>query len=116
MSLSLVGLKCCTSLACGPSTTAITTARSSATPTATTSRRSVTYLRNAPIRSPAVSESGYEDLVHDAQAVLARNSRGDWPCPSVALYPHQWLWDSCFTAIGIARYDAPRAAGELRAL
>jgi Trehalase len=34
----------------------------------------------------------------------------------VKLYPHQWLWDSCFTAIGIARYDAPRAAGEVRSL
>ena len=63
-----------------------------------------------------MAESDYEDLVHAAHAVLARNSRGDWTCPSVALYPHQWLWDSCFTAIGIARYDAPRAAGELRAL
>src|SRR5262249_55852871 len=30
--------------------------------------------------------------------------------------PHQWLWDSCFTAIGIARFDADRAADELRAL
>jgi hypothetical protein len=51
-----------------------------------------------------------------AQAVLDRNRRGDHTCPSAKLYPHQWLWDSCFTAIGIARYDAPRAAGELRAL
>jgi hypothetical protein len=32
------------------------------------------------------------------------------------LYPHQWLWDSCFTAIGLARYDAPRAAAEMRSL
>jgi Trehalase len=58
----------------------------------------------------------HADLVSRAQAVLERNRRGAWTCPSVALYPHQWLWDSCFTAIGIARYDAPRAAGELRAL
>jgi len=34
----------------------------------------------------------------------------------VRLYPHQWLWDSCFTAIGIARFDPTRAADELRAL
>jgi len=32
------------------------------------------------------------------------------------LYPHQWLWDSCFIAIGVARYDPARAAGELRAV
>ncbi len=56
------------------------------------------------------------DLVRRAQAVLERNRRGAYTCPSVKLYPHQWLWDSCFTAIGIAAYDAPRAAGELRSL
>jgi hypothetical protein len=48
--------------------------------------------------------------------VLDRNRAGAYTCPSVRLYPHQWLWDSCFTAIGIARFDAPRAADELRAL
>jgi hypothetical protein len=32
------------------------------------------------------------------------------------LYPHQWLWDSCFIAIGLARYDPGRATDELRAL
>lgn len=32
------------------------------------------------------------------------------------LYPHQWLWDSCFVAIGLARYDAQRAADEIRSL
>jgi glycogen debranching enzyme len=58
----------------------------------------------------------YADLVRRAQAVLERNRRGAYTCPSVKLYPHQWLWDSCFTAIGIARYDPPRAAGELRSL
>jgi glycogen debranching enzyme len=61
-------------------------------------------------------EAPHAELVRRAQAVLERNRRGAWTCPSVKLYPHQWLWDSCFTAIGIARYDAPRAAGELRAL
>jgi hypothetical protein len=48
--------------------------------------------------------------------VLDRNRAGAYTCPSVRLYPHQWLWDSCFTAIGIARFDPPRAADELRAL
>ena len=51
-----------------------------------------------------------------AQHVLERNRRGAWTCPSSDLYPHQWLWDSCFNAIGIAHYDPPRAAAELRAL
>jgi glycogen debranching enzyme len=48
--------------------------------------------------------------------VLDRNRRGDWTCPAAGFYPHQWLWDSCFVAIGLARVDARRAAGELRAL
>ena len=56
------------------------------------------------------------DLVSSAQAVLDRNRRGAFTSPSAALYPHQWLWDSCFIAIGIAHYDPTRAADELRAL
>ena len=58
----------------------------------------------------------HEELVRRAREVLDRNRVGAYTCPSVRLYPHQWLWDSCFTAIGLARVDAPRAAGELRAL
>jgi hypothetical protein len=57
-----------------------------------------------------------DDLVPRARAVLERNRAGAYTCPSVRLYPHQWLWDSCFTAVGVAHYDAPRAAGELTAL
>jgi hypothetical protein len=55
-------------------------------------------------------------LARRARIVLDQNRRGDWTCPSAMLYPHQWLWDSSFVAIGLARYDAARAAGELRAL
>ena len=65
---------------------------------------------------PMTEAGGGDDLVRRAQAVLERNRRGDHTCPSAKLYPHQWLWDSCFTAIGITRYDPARAAGELRAL
>jgi Glycosyl hydrolase family 63 C-terminal domain len=57
-----------------------------------------------------------EDLEERARKVLERNRRGSWTCPSSRLYPHQWLWDSCFVAIGLACYDARRAADELRAL
>jgi hypothetical protein len=56
------------------------------------------------------------DVRARAHAVLQANRRGTWTCPSSALYPHQWLWDSCFIAIGLARSDPSRAAGELRAL
>ena len=62
---------------------------------------------------PALSGA---DLKSRAMTVIEGNRRGDWTCPSATLYPHQWLWDSCFIAIGLARYDAPRAAREVRAL
>jgi len=65
--------------------------------------------RSTPDRSDAA-------LVNGAQHVLARNRRGTWTCPAKGFYPHQWLWDSCFIAIGVATYDPRRAAGELRAL
>ena len=58
----------------------------------------------------------WDGLAVEAQRVLAENRRGTWTCPSSTLYPHQWLWDSCFTAIGLARIDPARAADELRAL
>lgn len=55
-------------------------------------------------------------LAASARAVLARNDRGTWTVPSTTLYPHQWLWDSCFVAIGLATIDPGRAATELRSL
>src|SRR5262249_30245649 len=51
-----------------------------------------------------------------AREVLEANRRGAWTCPSATLYPHQWLWDSCFIAMGLASSDPWRAAGELRSL
>jgi hypothetical protein len=32
------------------------------------------------------------------------------------LYPHQWLWDSCFIAIGLRHLDVERAQTEIRSL
>lgn len=57
-----------------------------------------------------------DDLVGSALEVLDRNRRGSWTCPAAEIYPHQWLWDSGFVAIGLARHDPGRAAGELTAL
>ena len=78
-------------------------------------RRQQRRSRLPPPRSDRPSRP-HAELVRRARAVLDRNRAGDYTCPSVRLYPHQWLWDSCFTAIGIARFDPPRAADELRAL
>jgi hypothetical protein len=68
---------------------------------------------NYPPQMPPEVEA---DLEQAARLVLERNRRPLWTCPSTRLYPHQWLWDSCFIAIGVARYDPSRAAGELNAL
>ncbi len=57
-----------------------------------------------------------DDLRQRAQRVLDDNRRDGWTCPAPGFYPHQWLWDSCFIAIGLATYDPPRAAAELRAV
>jgi hypothetical protein len=36
--------------------------------------------------------------------------------PAGGLYPHQWLWDSCFNAIGLRHLDIKKAQLELRNL
>jgi hypothetical protein len=51
------------------------------------------------------------DILDRAEAVLRANDRGTYTIPAGDLYPHQWLWDSCFIAIGIRHYDVERANG-----
>ena len=46
------------------------------------------------------------DLGEVARAVLEQNWCGSWTCPSTAVYSHQWLWDSCFIAIGVAKRES----------
>jgi hypothetical protein len=56
-----------------------------------------------------------DDLFKSAKAVLEKNDRGSWTLPtSITLYPHQWLWDSFFCAIGQRHYDIERAKNEVR--
>ncbi len=55
-------------------------------------------------------------LDETAKRVLLKNDRGAWTIPAAGLYPHQWLWDSCFTAIGLRHVDPARAALELQSL
>jgi glycogen debranching enzyme len=52
----------------------------------------------------------------EAERVLAGNDRGEWTIPAAGIYPHQWLWDSCFIAIGLRHVNPERAATELRSL
>ncbi|HVC35917.1 MAG TPA: trehalase family glycosidase [Candidatus Dormibacteraeota bacterium] len=55
-------------------------------------------------------------LYDDAKNVLALNDCGSYTMPAADLYPHQWLWDSCFIAIGLRHLDVERAKMELLSL
>jgi hypothetical protein len=48
--------------------------------------------------------------------VLRENDRGAYTVPTNGLYPFQWNWDSCFTALGQSHYDPDRAWTELETL
>ena len=51
-----------------------------------------------------------------AKAVLKNNDHGHFTIPAEGLYPHQWLWDSCFIAIGLRHENVERAQTELRSI
>jgi hypothetical protein len=55
-------------------------------------------------------------LLDDAKKVLKLNDRKKWTVPAADLYPHQWLWDSCFIAIGLRHINIERAQTELISL
>lgn len=57
-----------------------------------------------------------QELAERAKAVLAMNERGQYTQPGHGLYPHQWLWDSCFIAIGLRHLDVERAKTEILSL
>ncbi len=56
------------------------------------------------------------DIIDIAKTVLEGNNEGAYTVPSRKLYPHQWLWDSCFIAIGLSHYDNERAQIEILSL
>ncbi len=58
----------------------------------------------------------HDELMSGAKNVLKYNDVGKWTRPAPDLYPHQWLWDSCFTAIGLAHYTNRRAQQEIISL
>lgn len=59
---------------------------------------------------------GHQKLEAYCRAVLKQNDVGGWTKPTSSLYPHQWLWDSCFTAIGQRHFDVKRAQREIKNL
>lgn len=56
------------------------------------------------------------DLVREATAVLRQNDRGTYTVPTKGLYPFQWNWDLCFTALGLSHFDIDRAWTEIETL
>jgi neutral trehalase len=63
-----------------------------------------------------MADSELPDLLDKAKAVLKQNDRVDYTVPAPDLYPHQWLWDSCFIAIVLRWLNVERAKTELLSL
>jgi len=53
---------------------------------------------------------------HRAVGVLAENDRVTYTVPTNGLYPFQWNWDSCLTALGQRHIDEARAWTEIETL
>ncbi len=54
--------------------------------------------------------------VDDAIEILRQNDLGGYTVPTHGLYPFQWNWDSCLTALGQAHFDEDRAWTEIETL
>jgi hypothetical protein len=63
-----------------------------------------------------MAELTQTELLEEAEKVLKKNDRGKFTVPAGDLYPHQWLWDSCFIACGLRHIDIDRAQTELTSL
>ncbi len=55
-------------------------------------------------------------LAQGCRYVLELNWNGSYTQPAENLYPHQWLWDSCFNVIGWRHFDVERAKTELKSI
>ena len=51
-----------------------------------------------------------------AEAILRDNDRGAYTVPTKGLYPFQWNWDSCLTALGQRHFNEARAWTEIETL
>ncbi len=57
-----------------------------------------------------------QSLEDQLLTVLKNNDQKSFTIPAEGLYPHQWLWDSCFIAIGLRHISISRAQTELKSL
>lgn len=60
--------------------------------------------------------SDNETIFEAAVEILRANDRGAYTVPTEGLYPFQWNWDSCLTALGQGHYDEQRAWIEIETL
>ena len=56
------------------------------------------------------------DIADAAIDILRENDRGTYTVPTKGLYPFQWNWDSCLTALGRRHFDEGRAWTEIETL
>jgi hypothetical protein len=57
-----------------------------------------------------------QQLIDRAAEILQTNDLGHYTVPTHGLYPFQWNWDSCLTAIGQAHFNEARAWQEIETL
>ena len=57
-----------------------------------------------------------QELFDHAKDIMLRNDRGNYTVPTHGLYPFQWNWDSCLSALGFAHFDEARAWREIETL
>ena len=57
-----------------------------------------------------------DPLINRAADILRQNDLGDYTVPTHGLYPFQWNWDSCLTALGQSHIDEARAWREIETL
>jgi hypothetical protein len=57
-----------------------------------------------------------QQIYDHALEVLKENDQGSYTVPTKGLYPFQWNWDSCLTALGQFHYDESRAWTEIETL
>ena len=63
-----------------------------------------------------MSKADAVDLRDRAALILEENDRGAYTVPTKGLYPFQWNWDSCLTALGLAQIDEARGWLEIETL
>jgi glycogen debranching enzyme len=66
--------------------------------------------------SKTMSAVERNQVIDRAVEVLKENDQGGYTIPTSGLYPFQWNWDSCLTALGQAWYDEARAWTEIETL